>query len=78
MAIVIEAYQQLIDYLAEKATPEQLLAFQLSDDEQERAYDLLEKNAQNLLSSDEKEALEQMVYFDRIVSRLKARAMADV
>ncbi|HRF94294.1 MAG TPA: hypothetical protein PLZ51_03825 [Aggregatilineales bacterium] len=76
MAIVINAYQQLINYLAEKATPEELLAFNLSDDEQERARELLEKNAQNMLTPEEEHELEQMVYFDRLVSRLKARALA--
>ncbi|MCU0479954.1 MAG: hypothetical protein MUE54_01930 [Anaerolineae bacterium] len=78
MSVVINAYQQLIDYLAEKATPEQLLAFQLSDAEQERARELLEKNAQNMLSTEEQHEFEQMIYFDRIMSRLKARAMAEL
>ena len=43
MAIVINAYQQLINYLAEKATPEELLTFNLSEDEQERAGELPQK-----------------------------------
>ena len=76
MAIVINAYQQLINYLAEKATPEELLAFNLSDDEQERASELLEKNAQNMLTAEEEHKLEQLVYFDHTVSHLKARALA--
>jgi hypothetical protein len=75
MAIVISAYQQLINYLAEKATPEELLAFNLTEDEQEHARELLDKNAQNMLTPEEERELEQMIYFDRIISRLKARAL---
>lgn len=78
MAIVINAYHQLVEYLAQHATSEQLLAFQLSDEEQEHARELLEKNAQNLLTPNEKIEFEQMVYFDRIVSRLKAKALANM
>ncbi|MFN8372102.1 MAG: hypothetical protein U0694_04410 [Anaerolineae bacterium] len=72
------AFEELIAYLAEKATPEEILAFEASEDAQSRAEALLERNSTDTLTLDERLELEQMLHFDRLVSTLKAKALEDL
>jgi hypothetical protein len=67
-------YDELLDYLAEKAAPEEILAFKASEKAQERAEYLLDKNNAGTLTPEEYVELQQMLYFDGRVSVLKARA----
>lgn len=67
-------YDEFIDYLVEKATPEEILAFKVSDQANERAEYLLDKNNAGLLTPEEEVELQQMLYFEDRVSMLKARA----
>lgn len=69
------AYEELVNYLAERATPEEILAFQISEEAQARAEVLLENNSAGSLTLEERVELEQMVYFDGLVSVLKAAAL---
>lgn len=76
MAITLPVgYTELVEYLAEKASPEEILAFRLSDSAQERAIDLLESSKERELTPAEVFELEQMREFDALVSALKAKAM---
>jgi len=68
-------YTELIEYLAEKATPEEILAFQVSTATQARADQLTEQNKAGRLSVEEREELERMLEFDELVSWLKSRAI---
>lgn len=68
-------YDDLLDFLVEKATPEEILAFAPSEAAQERAEELLEKNNAGTLTPDEYAELQQMLQVDRLVSVLKARAI---
>lgn len=72
--IVSPVYQELVDYLAQIATPEQILAFKVSEAMQEHADDLLERNTEGELTPQEQAELQQMLQFDRMVSLLKAHA----
>lgn len=67
-------YDEFIDYLVGKATPEEILAFKVSDQANERAEYLLDKNNAGLLTPEEEVELQQMLYFEDRVSMLKARA----
>lgn len=79
MAIQIPpVYDELIDYLIERATPEEILAFAPSPRAEERAEELLDRNNAGTLSPPEVIELEQMLYFDRRISLLKARAAASL
>lgn len=71
---VSPVYQELVEYLAQSATPEQILAFKVSDAMQQRADDLLDKNNEGELTSEETIELQQMLQFERMVSLLKAQA----
>jgi hypothetical protein len=72
---ISDAYDELVNYLIEKASPQEILAFALSTESQERAIELLERNNAGTLTSDERAELEQMRQVDRLVSMLKARAL---
>lgn len=67
-------YDELMEYLVEKATPEEILAFRLSETAQERAEYLTERNKAGVLTPEEKVELDQMFEFDQLVSLLKAKA----
>jgi hypothetical protein len=69
-------YDDFLDYLIEKATPTEILAFQPSAQALERAETLLERNSEGILTPDERAELDQMLQMDRLVSVLKARALA--
>ena len=68
-------YDDLLNYLIEKATPGEILAFKPSKVAQERANELLEANSAGTLTPEEEAELEQMLQIDRLVSVLKARAL---
>jgi hypothetical protein len=72
----VPIYQEFLEYLAQIATPEQILAFELSEPMQEHIEDLLDKNSENRLTDQERQELEQIQQFDRISFMLKARAAA--
>ncbi len=74
--INVPIYQEFLEYLAQIATPEQILAFELSEAMQNHIEDLLNKNADNSLTPEEGQELEQIKQFDRISFMLKARAAA--
>ena len=63
-----------LDYLLERADPEDVLAYQASEEEQERAFDLLEKNNAGTLTPDEEMELARMQEINRLVKLLKVRA----
>jgi hypothetical protein len=72
--VITSVYDELIEYLAQTATPEQILAFKVSEAAQERVDDLLERNNEGELTLEEQAELQQILHFDRIVSLMKARA----
>lgn len=69
-------YDDFLDFIFEKATPEEILAYEASPKAQERAIELLERGSAGELTPEEVEELNQMLYIDRIVSVMKARALA--
>ncbi|MBI5667191.1 MAG: hypothetical protein HZC41_04215 [Chloroflexi bacterium] len=71
---VSPVYQELVEYLAQSATPEQILAFKVSATMQRRADELLDKNNEGELTPEETIELQQMLQFERMVSLLKAQA----
>jgi hypothetical protein len=73
---VPQIYDELLDYLASKATSQEILAFNASSEAQERASYLLDRNNAGTLTLEEEIELQQMLYFDGRISVLKARAAA--
>jgi hypothetical protein len=68
-------YDAFLDYLVQKATPHEILAFQLPESAQERADELLERNNKGTLTPEEEVELQQMLQADHLISVLKARAL---
>lgn len=77
-AVVTPVFKMLVDYLAELAGPEEILAFQFPKDQDERLQDLLEANAIGELTDEERAELDQMIYFNEVLTLMKARAQASL
>jgi hypothetical protein len=73
---VAAAFDYFVSYIVEKATPQEILAFELPESERQRALALLEKQDDDTLTPEEAIELEQMQRIDRLISVLKAKAMA--
>lgn len=65
----------LLDFLVRKATPEEILAYRASDDDQQRADELTEKNKTGNLTVEEQKELQDMLASDAFVAALKTRAL---
>lgn len=72
---LLPLYNQFLDYLVEKATPQEILSFQASPDAQTVAHELLERLSSGDLSADEQQVLDQIVQFEQMMSLLKAKAL---
>jgi hypothetical protein len=66
-------YDELLDILAEGADAGRLFAFRLSDDQQARLDELLDKNREGTLSDVEATELDSYERFEHLVRLLKAR-----
>ena len=73
-AVLPSAIQHLLDYFAHNASDEEILAYGLSDSEQERVRDLLERAAHDDVLPSERAELDQLTVLDEEISLLKARA----
>lgn len=74
MVIKLIAYDELIDYLSEKATPEEVLSFQPSKKAQARATELLNKNNDGTITDSERFELELLRQYDMTLAKLKLKA----
>ncbi len=69
-------YDRFLDFLVEKATPQEILSFTIPESERERALVLLDKRDTGSLSLEEAIELNQMQRVDQLISALKAKALA--
>jgi hypothetical protein len=67
-------FDKFLDEIVAKMTPKEILAFQLSEAEQDRIDDLLDRNNEGDLTAVEKGELQQIVELERIMGLLKAKA----
>ncbi len=72
---VLPLYDQFLDYLVEKATPDDILAFQATEDARNHARILLERQSAGTLTPEETLQLEQMRQFERMMALLKSKAL---
>jgi len=70
----LAAWEEVDDFLTSTPTPEQIIAFKLSEASQVRLADLLAKNRANTLTLSENEELDQMLAIDTFMGHLKAKA----
>ena len=69
------SYDSLLDFLVKKATPEEILAFELTPQQLSRAEELSEKNKAGHLSEDEAYELEKTMEVELLIGALRARAL---
>lgn len=73
--VLLPAYDRFLDRILESMSPEQILAFEASEEEQAYAQDLIERNNAGTLTPEESAQLDQMLQFERMMSVLKAKAL---
>jgi hypothetical protein len=69
-----KAYDELIDFIAAGNGPEAVIAFKPSDEVRQRAWELLSREKEGALSSDEASELTYYVQLEHILRLAKARA----
>jgi hypothetical protein len=72
---LLPLYDEFLDYLIEKASPDEILAFKASPEAQAYAQTLIDRKSAGTLTPDKAEILQQMVQFERMMSVLKAKAL---
>ena len=68
--------KELAAFLASRPTREQLLAFRPSEEVQQRAREMLQKQNDGLLSPEERQELDALVHAERLMRLVKARLRA--
>jgi len=66
-------FAEITDFLATNPTPDEIVTYQLPEDLQERAHELLERNGEGLLTDDERDEMFDFVRIDDMMSTLKAK-----
>ena len=69
------SYDSLLDFLVKKATPQEILAFELTPQELKQAEELSEKSKEGHLSEEEAYTLEKMMQAELLIGALRARAL---
>lgn len=67
-------YDRFLEYLAEKVSLADILAFQAPEKDQDRLNELTEKNKAETLTPGERVELDDMLAFNRLMTLLKVRA----
>lgn len=68
----------LLEYIEQIATPEEILAFSIKPDEQQRLNDLMTRNTDNTLTPHERIELDYYVQMERRIIHMKAKALAAI
>ncbi len=72
----VRAYEEAASFLAGGPPVEAIASFQLSNETVSRVRSLLHKNSAGTLTPDEAEELDQCVHLDRLLSLIRAKALA--
>jgi len=73
-ALTLGPVEEVIAFLSQGPSREEIAAFQLSEEAQQHLRALLRKNSAGTLTPEEDHELDQMVLLDEIVSLIRARA----
>lgn len=66
-------FGEITDFLATNPTPEEIIAYQLPDDLQARAHELLDLNGEGKLTAEERDEMFDFVRVERMMSLLKIK-----
>jgi len=70
----VKAYEEVIDFIAAGTTPQNVIAFRPSAAAQRRVDELLSRQKQSALSSEEKSELDHYLQLEHLMRLAKARA----
>ena len=65
---------EFLSFVLERPTAEQILAYKVSPEVQARINDLVERNSAGSITTAERQELNELVEFDRMMSLLKVKA----
>lgn len=65
---------EIAEFFMSRPTAEEIADFQVSDEGQKRASELLERNRQNLLTPDERAEMEEFMRLDHVMTVVKLKA----
>jgi hypothetical protein len=66
-------FDEITDFLATEPSPQEIIAYHLPDDLQQRADYLAERNGEDQLTPSEREELDEFLKVDRMFSLLKTK-----
>lgn len=69
-----KCYDEIVDFFARGASPEEILSFHPSPETQERVRELLERNSADELTEEEAEELEFFGEIEHLMQSVKVRA----
>lgn len=69
-----KAYEEVIDFLASGRSPSEIVAFRPSEGARARVYDLVAREKEGSLTSEEKQELEHYAQLEHLMRLTKARA----
>ena len=69
---------EFLSFVLERPTPEQIMAYRVSPDVQNRINELLERNSAGTMTDSERRELDEHIRFDRMMSLLKAKALVAI
>lgn len=75
---IAAVYQEVLDFLIKRPTPEEIITFKVSLPSQRRLQELLEKNRSATLSSMESAELDVYEQLEHMMILLKARAYSEL
>jgi len=67
-------FTEIADFIASQPTLETIIAYRISESQQERIDDLLERNREGMLSPDEHHEMESYLIISHVMSLAKAKA----
>lgn len=66
-------FDVITDFLADEPSPQEILAFHLPNDLQERAHHLLDLNREDQLTPEQQQEMEEFIKADDMMGLLKAK-----
>jgi len=66
-------FDVITDFLATEPTPQEIIAYHMPDELQQRAHDLLERNGEDELTPDEYEEMQNFMRADEMMALLKGK-----
>jgi hypothetical protein len=70
---LVRPTEQIAEFFARGPSPEEIVAFRLSEETLEYIRDLLRKNTAGTLTAEESRELDELVLLDRIVNLIRSR-----